>query len=465
MAALRTTSAFKNTKVLILGLGLLGGAESAVRWFCRQGAVVRVTDLKTRVQLQPTIRRLRGLKVQYHLGGHRLSDIDWADVVVRNPDVRDTTPELRRAKTLGKIVANDTTIFFEVCPATVVAVTGTRGKSSTASLIAHILRQGRSDVVLAGNLPNHGLFDALDIVPPKGIAVLELSSFQLELLPNIKRGPHIAVMTNIKVDHLNRYGSMKKYADAKFNVIRYQRAGDFAILNADSSAVRSGARRTKAQVVWFSDRGAHGSPCFFVRQGTLYEKHGPRVARIASLRHWHILGDHQRQNLLAAVAAVRTLGVTVQKIQPAIKTFVPLPHRQEIVRHWLGHDFINDTTATTPDGTLAALSVFPRGVFIVGGTDKKLRYKELAKQFRRRRTRLVLLPGSGTEKLRRALQQANYRSQMTDVLSMSEAVHQAVAIAAPKQPIVLSPAAASFGLFINEFDRGKQFIQAVRQLS
>lgn len=457
-------SPFAGQKVLIVGLGLHGGGAAAVRWFCRQRARVRVTDRQSAGFLAPTLKKLKALPVAWRLGQHRWADFSWADVIVQNPGVPDSLPELRRARRLGKTIVNEASIFFTLCPAKIIGVTGTRGKTTTALLLGHILRQRSPRVFVAGNVREVVMFDLLDRLRASDTVVLELSSFQLELLPSVKRSPAIAVMTNILVDHLNRYGTMPAYAAAKYPIVQYQRPADTAVLNLDSLWTKRAAKMTKAKIVWFSEKNSQAPSTIRVRRGWVVEEAHQRVRRILPLNVWSLPGRHQRINLLAAVAAARAAGLEPPLIRQAVSTFPGVPDRQEFIRQWRGHQFVNDTTATTPDATLAALDVYPQAVYIIGGTDKHLTFTALAQELTRQKTTLVLLPGTATAKLWRSLRHFGYRGRHVFVPTMIDAVHQAIAMARPRQTIMLSPGAASFGLFRHEFDRGEQFTRAVKTL-
>ncbi len=456
----------RGRKVLILGLGLHGGGAAAVRWFVRHGARVRVTDRQTAADLASTLRSLRRVRgVTYRLGRRDLDDVRWADVVVVNPGVPAAAPEVRTAQQLGKRVVNEATLFLTRCPAPIIAVTGTRGKTTTAHLIAAMLRAGGRTVHLSGNVRQEAMLDVLDRVRPSDWVVLELSSFQLELLPLVRVSPRVGVLTNLLVDHLNRHGTMARYGAIKEHLIRFQRMSDVAVLNHDDPWIRRLADRAPGIVCWYGQAPPDRHPWWVSsHRGTIVESRLGRTVRLASLRDSRLAGVHQRSNILAAATAARAAGIQPDAIRSALRRFAGVPYRQEVVRTWRGHRFINDTTATTPDGTMAALQVFPRALFIAGGTDKRLRFDELAGAFVGRRTALVLFAGTATERLLAALRQAGYRGPAPIVRTMPEAIRQAVRLARPGQEIVLSPGAASFGLFRHEFDRGDQFNRAVRRL-
>lgn len=455
---------YRGRKVLILGLGLHGGGEAATRWFLKHGATIRVTDKKTAQELASTIRRLPSAKIAWHLGHHRDADFRWADIVVQNPGVPDTLPELAIARRAGATIVNEATLFFEHSQSPIIGITGTRGKSTTTHLVGQILQAAKRPVIITGNVRQTPLLETLDRLTAKQWVVAELSSFQLELLPFAQHSPHIGIMTNLRVDHLNRYGTLSKYAEQKYHLFRYQTPQDFAVLNADDPRVIKAAKLTSAQIIWFGSNIRNKQWSVTVERGAMVEWKNGKKTIILPIKALSFPGPHHVQNCLAAVAAVRAAGIPLPPIQKVLKTFPGIPYRQELIRHWRHHDFINDTAATSPDGTLAAIATYPHAVFIVGGTDKKLQYQDLAKMLTKKNIPIVTLPGSGTDILVKALTRQRFHGIHRSAASMNEAVHQAIEIAKPGQPIILSPGAASFGLFIHEFDRGDQFTRVVKKL-
>ena len=300
---------FHRKKVLMLGLGLHGGGESTVRWLYRHGATVRVTDKKSSTELQATIRRLKNLSLSWTLGKHRWADFAWADLIVQNPGVPDTVPELQRAVRAGKVIMNEATIFLSQCPAVTIGVTGTRGKTTTATLLGHLLSQNKRRTIVAGNVRTIPMLSIVDRLKVNDRVVLELSSFQLEKIPAIKRSTDIGVITNVLVDHLNRYRSMREYAQAKFNLIRWLGKHGVAVLNYDAPVVRKAAVLTKARVLWYSAKSQPSGWAIFLRSGWVLERVDGHIKKIVAVKSWLLPGVHQRTNLLAAVAAARAAGV------------------------------------------------------------------------------------------------------------------------------------------------------------
>lgn len=460
----RKKSQYEGQRVLVVGLGLHGGGVATVRWLARQGARVTVTDRKNRRELAASIGQLRGVPVTLHLGQHRPADFQRAQRIIVNPAVRPELPELMAARRRGVPIENEATIFVREFPGRLIGVTGTRGKTTTTHLLGAIVQRHHRTSFISGNVRETPMLSYLSRATKNDWAVLELSSYQLEQLPVPGRPMSVAVMTNLLVDHLDRHRTMVRYANTKANLFRGQSKAETAIGHWDDPWCRRVLGVSHGRKVWFSRTLPLRVDGVTSRgQWVVEQRHG-RITRLFSRRDWRLLGDHNLDNLFAAVAAARALGIPARTIAEAVRQFTGVPHRQEIVRTYRGHAIINDTAATSPDGALAALDVFPTGVFILGGTDKALDLTALVRRLARRRWPIVLLPGTATERLVTALQRQPSSPPWVRVESMSSAVQAALRLARPKQQIILSPGAASFGLFLHEFDRGDQFRRIVKAL-
>ena len=455
---------FQGVRVLVVGLGVHGGGVATVKWLMKQGAIVRVADVLGRERLAESIKKLKGLPITYHLGAHQAADFRWAERIVVNPAVSPKLLELVQATKRGIHIDNEASLFVERFPGTIVGVTGTRGKTTTTLLLGSIIKAAHRNTIISGNVREVAMLDYLPKTIAKTIAVLELSSYQLERLPVAGHPVHVGVMTNLKVDHLNRHGSMAEYAQVKYRLFGGQIIGDVAVLNYDDPHCRRLVKKTAAHVLWFGRHVPKTGHVISIRAGWVSERISGKWKNIVPLSAWKLAGDHNVLNLLAAAAAARAMQIAPAKIVQSVRLFRGVPHRQEVVRVYRGHQCINDTAATSPDGTQAALAVFPNGVFIVGGTDKALDMEPLARDIVRRNVQIVTLPGSATEKLIQVLTRLHYRRPMVRTLSMVSAIRAALTVARPSQPIVLSPGAASFGLFIHEFDRGEQFVKCIKAL-
>jgi len=420
-----------------MGLGLNGGGVGVAKFFCTQGADVLVTDLKTEEKLQESLDKLKGLKIKYTLGKHEEKDFLWPDLIIKNPDVPGTSPYLEIARKNKIPIETDVSLFFKLTKAFTIGVTGTKGKSTTASLIYHILKSKYKNTYLAGNIGVSPL-ELIGKVKKGDKVVLELSSFELE---DLKQSPNIAVVTNIMPDHLNRYGTMAEYINAKKIIFNYQKKNDFLVLNGDDFIVRQFAREAKGKVVFSK--------------------------KIEKPNNFKLTGNHNLYNLSAAVETAKLLGVLQKDIEKSLKTFKGVPNRQEFIREVNGVKYFNDTTATMPEATITAINTFlenfadSRLILICGGMNKGLKYNELANIIKERVDEVIMLPGLASDKIKECL--GNY-TKIHDVPSIQKAVKKAKELSKKGDIVILSPAATSFNLFKNEFDRGRQFVEAVKAL-
>ncbi|MDD4995635.1 MAG: UDP-N-acetylmuramoyl-L-alanine--D-glutamate ligase [Patescibacteria group bacterium] len=460
-------SEYKNKKILIAGLGSYekGSGISAARFFAKLGARVTVTDLKSAALLAKSVRSLRGLKIKFVLGKHRISDFREADIVVKNPGMRRSSEYLAAARKAGAHIESDMTIFFRHCPCRIIGVTGTRGKSTTTSLIYEMLKRKYRRVFLGGNIKISPL-NFLHKLRPGDVAVVELSSWMLEDLNAGRMSPHGAVITNVMRDHLNTYNGMKEYGEAKAMILAHQNVGDFAVLNRDNKYTRQFGARVIGRRFWFSLKPFIEENGAMVKNGRMIFREDGRVRNVASVKDAAMRGEHNLYNSLAALAVAKIMGVPCVAVRKTLRAFNGLADRQELIREIRGVKYYNDTTATTPDAGIAALrtlGVQKNIILIAGGADKELIFGEWAKALKKYCKKVVLLQGTATPKMSAELKKNRVEIEST-VDSMNAAVNLAKKLAKKGEIILLSPSAASFGLFRNEFDRGEQFIRAVRKI-
>lgn len=466
---------FLGKTVTVMGLGQFeqGSGIAAVRFLIDKGANLIITDLKTEAQLAEQVQRVKDYAQEknYHgsitwvMGKHREEDMVNVDMVVRNPGVPIKSPLLEKARAAGIPVESEMSLFFKLCAAPIIGITGTRGKSTTTSLISHILSGTNKKVWTGGNILQSLLNVAVDIQKDDYV-VVELSSWMLESLAESKLSPHLAVLLNVLPDHLNVYGSMDDYAHAKSLITSYQTDKDILICNQDNSYTQEIGAKTKAKVTWFTTKEKALNKPYFAINGFFVVSDEAPEKHLLDLRMSPLRGEHNYYNVLAALAAVKSLGINDDIIQSRISTFASLPGRIQFIDEIKGVTFVNDTTSTTPVATVAALNALQDRdlVLIAGGADKKLDFAELAQVLPRLVKSIVWLPGEGTNRLKAALGVSIDALVQADASDMDEAVKQAFAIAVKGDLILLSPACASFGLFKNEFDRGEKFNQAVAYL-
>ena len=448
---------FSGKRVLVMGLGLHGGGREAVKYLLKNGARVLVTDRRSKKELRPSIATLEAFvrkgvypRIRYTLGRHREKDFSSVDFVLKNAGVRPDSPYLEKARKRKVPVASDITMFFDACPAPIIGVTGTRGKSTTAYLISEFLSKGlpKKRVWLGGNI-RRSVLEFLLRTSRNDVVVLELSSFQLMDLEEAKKSPEVAVMTNIMNDHLNWHRSRREYIRAKSVLFRYQSSKDHLFVNSRDSVLRRAVASARSRT-------------HFVGIPKAYQRHVGEK-----------LGTHFAASVGLAIAVARHFRVRERTIRSVLRNFIGLPARQEELRVWKGIHFVNDTTATIPDAAIAALKRFSviskkRGggvVLIAGGSDKKLDFRAFMKSADHSAKTIIFLPGDATLRMKKDLLRARSHGPHTqDARSMREAVRFSVRAAARGDTILLSPGAASFGLFVNEFDRGDQFTREVKRL-
>lgn len=426
---------FKGKKVLIMGLGLLGGGVGAARFFAKTGSKVTVTDLRTKRELLPSIRKLKGFKIKFTLGKHVKEDFENADFVIRNPDVLFDSPYLKYAKTVKMLES----FFAKNYPGKIIGITGTRGKSTTASLIYHILRQAKFNVHLAGNINESYTLDLLDSrIKNNSIVVLELSSFQLHGFGEAKISPTISVITNIYPEHLNHYKNFKDYIDDKKNIFRYQSKNDLLILNKDDKYKNEFKKEAKSKVLFFSKND------------------------IPANWKLRLSGDHNRENVAAAIKVVKIFGIDELSIKKALANFKSLPYHLEEVKKINGVRIINDGISTSPEATIAALNCFKKPILLLGGNDKNLDFTNLGKVIDRKVKLVFLMQGTATKKIKKAIGRKNLIYGEFNILK--DTIRASLNFAKQGDIILFSPAATSFNWYGNVYERCKDFENQVKKL-
>ncbi|HEY5164888.1 MAG TPA: UDP-N-acetylmuramoyl-L-alanine--D-glutamate ligase [Acidimicrobiia bacterium] len=456
-----TPASLAGSRVLIMGIGRRAGGAGAIRYAVESGAQVRVTDRGDPASFHDIVEQFAGTPVEFVLGHHDEVDFGWADVVIRNPDVRRDSPYLRVAEEHGARIEMEMTLFLAACAAPTIGVTGTKGKTTTAMLTHSILRERWPGTVVAGNMGRSALARLGDVDPDVPV-ILELSSFQLEGLGEHALAPTVAVITNVRPDHLDRYPSFDAYADAKAQIVRHQHTHDWKVVPADDPAVDALVSGTPAPPITFGDDPV-GPRTLFVADGHFVASWDGGDLDLGPVDALRVPGAHNRRNALAAAGAALAVGVTADEVRRGVARFDGVPHRLEPVATIAGVDFVNDTTATTPEDAEAALRAFPGRpvVAIAGGFDKGLDLDALVAALNDQAVATVLLAGSATPGLQDRLARDTTAGPFD---SMRDAVQAAVSLAPDGAVVLLSPGCASFGLFVDEFDRGDQFRDAVHAL-
>lgn len=463
-------SFFKNKRITVFGLGLNTGGIGTVKFLAENGVrEIIVTDIKSRVELGASLEKLAKYKnVTYILGQHRPEDFMRVDMVIKNPVIPWTNEYVKLAEKHNVPVEMDSSIFFALCKVPIIGVTGTKGKTTTATLCAHILEQAGKRVVRIG-IGQTGVLGNFGKITTDSVVVFELSSWRLSALGRLKKSPSWAVLVNIYPDHLNHYKTLEAYVSDKKNIFLFQKQRDTLVANFDDKAVRTLAQDAQGTIIWFSQKGKMDGDGVFVKDEKIYVRRQGEVKEFLPLARIPLKGEHNIANVLAATAATLSYGLTLKQITSGIESFSGIPDRLEYTGEKNGVRYYNDTTATIPEATMAALRFFSEPVILIaGGSDKKLQFDALAQEILKRSKGLILLKGEATEKLLQALKArlpAQKKNRPFEVVeNMAKAVELASRSAEPGDVVLLSPGAASFGIFQNEFDRGAQFRKAVEEL-
>jgi UDP-N-acetylmuramoylalanine--D-glutamate ligase len=502
--AILDTNDFSDKTVLIMGLGRFGGGVDVSKFAANAGAKVIVTDLLTSQKLSDSISQLREFPdIEYHLGSHDEADFLQADVIIANPAVPADNEFLQLARQHNKLVTSQIGIFFQLCPATIIGITGANGKSTTAALTAHLLRSTTEDrgqktenrrhttfsrhtcgagsenrnqissienVWFSGNIGNEPLLTMLSQIITNDLVVLELSSFQIEQLTEIQKAPKVALLTNLTPNHLDRYGTFENYCAAKENIFKFQQ------LDKINPAVSIFNAEDEIAVEWF-------------------EKYKSNIGRICikfsaddvsqDIRDSFALpGRANLSNLAAAIAIAKYFGVNNDQIKKALPAFKALPHRLEFVHEVRGVRWYNDSKATTPQGAITALEAFDQPIILIaGGYDKHLPFDELGQKITENAKAAILL-GQTAQKIAGSIRNAKMslraeRSNLNErdtqyairdtkveiVNSLAEAVQLANHLAESGDVVLLSPACASYDMFENYEQRGREFTRIVQEIS
>jgi UDP-N-acetylmuramoylalanine--D-glutamate ligase len=434
---------FADKKITVMGLGLLGRGLGDTLFLVRCGARVTVTDLKTAEQLAPSVKRLEGLPVTLRLGKHDPTDFIDADMILRNADVPRSSPYLTMAEERGIPVEMDESLFCKHFRGRVVGITGTRGKTTTTTLVHRILSATHQRAFLAGNIMGCATLPLLEQAGENDTVVLELSSWQLQGFHDARMSPDASVFTNIYPDHLNRYNGMDDYIADKKAIFLYQKPGSFCVFNGEQPESIRLAEEAVAEKVFF------------------------RPEHIPADWKTPLPGTHNRENVAAALCVTRKLGIPEEVIRAAVESFQGVEHRLQLVTKKRGVEFINDSTSTTPVAGCAALNALEgRRIFLIaGGSDKRLDLTPFAEAAASRAHRIALLQGTATDTLREAIIHAGGASKIAGTFDdLRAAVLALFEETRPEDVLLLSPACASFGMFQNEFHRGDCFISVVREI-
>ena len=454
-----------NSKVRCSIIGLAREGTALARFLAQRGAKVTVSDLKKEEELQPNIEKLKGLPIHFVLGGHPGEILNQTDVLFLSPGVPLETPVVAEARRRGITISSETKLFTELCPAPIVGITGSSGKTTTVSLVSQMLKASGFRTWVGGNI-GHPLIGHLDDIEPTDKVVMELSSFQLEIM---EWSPDVAAILNVTPNHLDRHPSMEAYTEAKLNIVRFQQPGDIAVLGYDFiTNHKSRITNPESRILTFSltEEVEQGT---FLRGGDIILRLGDTEQRICSADEIKLLGRHNLENVLAACAIAGAAGASRQAMADVATTFEGVEHRLELVREREGVRYYNDSIATSPERTVAALRSFHEPIILLaGGRDKHLPWDEMARLTLEKVKHLVLF-GEAAPIIERAVQGARSKKQearcrMHKCATLEEAVEVAAEVAEPGDVVLLSPGGTSFDAFKDFVERGERFRELARAL-
>ena len=437
---------FKKKKITLLGLGLLGRGVGDAKFLAKYCKELVVTDLKTEKELEPSLKELSEFKnIKFVLGRHNFSDFKNTDMVIKGAGVPSDSPFIEEALKNNLPVHMSTALFakffIEQSKGTIIGITGTRGKSTVAYLIYHILKESGKNVEVGGNIQGVSTLSMIENIKPKSTVVLELDSWQLQGFGYEKTDPQISVFTTLFRDHMNYYrDSMEKYIEDKANIFLWQSEKDALIISEQAFPKIYGSYRNK------------------IKSKILKAE----IKNIPFNWALPIPGKHNKINIICAIEAALATGVSMEDIKKGVESFKGVAGRLELIGIKGYVKIYNDTTSTTPEAAIAGLQALdPDGsrniVLICGGSDKGLDMENFIKEANLRTKKIILLSGTGTDRIK------NNFTEAPTYNFLEEAIEDAFSSASDKDIILFSPAFTSFGMFKNEYDRGDKFNEIVKK--
>jgi UDP-N-acetylmuramoylalanine--D-glutamate ligase len=445
----------KNKRVLVVGLARTG---MAVSLFCAaRGAVVTATDSRGENEIGTELASLQAARVRLEVGGHVEQTFLEQDLIIPSPGVPADAALLQAARAKGVAIWSEIELAYRFSQGRLIGITGSNGKTTTTSLVEHILKTAGFPTLLAGNIGTP-LISSVGRMTPESVTVIELSSFQLELIQSFR--PNISVFLNLTPDHLDRHRSMEAYSSAKSQIFKNQTEADFAILNADDSATTPLAP-TRPGLYWFSRRQRVAQGAFLSGRDIVFRRDG-REETLLKREGVPLPGAHNLENVLASVAAARLAGAEAESIAEGVRSFAGVEHRLEFVAEIGGVHYYNDSKATNVDATLKALDAFPGRIHVIlGGKDKGSDYRVLQARLREKAVQALLI-GAAAEKIE---SQIIGSVQIERAGTLARAVEIASRTASAGDIVLLAPACASFDQFENYEHRGRVFKELVHQLA
>lgn len=451
----------KNRKVAIIGLGVSN--LPLIDYFHEKKSIVTVFDSREIGEIsREIIDKITNYAMEMSLGKGYLNKLKGFDLILRSPSCLPTIPELEEETNRGAIVTTEVELLMKMCPAQIIGVTGSDGKTTTTTLISEILKKAGYNCYVGGNIGTP-LFTKLHEIMPDDKVVLELSSFQLM---GMEVSPSISVITNITPNHLNVHKDYEEYIEAKKNIFKYQDRDGITILNYDNEITRNCSAEVRGKVIFFSSKEKLDNG-YIVDDDVIKECEDKLRKHIVSAKELTIRGKHNYENICAAIAATKTL-VDISTAIEVIKTFPGVEHRIEFVKEINGVKWYNDSASSTPSRTISGLNAFDEEiVLIAGGADKNLDYTPVAKPILDKVKTLILMgqtSGKIFDAVKEEEEKENKEINIYMVNNLSQAVILAKRYSVPGQVVLFSPASTSFDMFKNMYDRGQKFKGIVNKM-
>jgi UDP-N-acetylmuramoylalanine--D-glutamate ligase len=447
---------------------ILGGArqgQAAARWLARHGASVTVNDRRTAGQMESARSALTDTPVTWVLGSHPVEILDTTDIVCLSGGVPLDNPIVVEAARRRIPLTNDTQVFMEIVPCQTVGITGSAGKTTTTTLVGQMAKTAFGDKVFVGGNIGDPLLNHVDLMKPDDLAILEISSFQLE---QMTFSPNVAAVLNITPNHLDRHNTMEAYAAAKQRILDHQAIDDTAVLCREDPGSWRLRGKVNSRLISFGFGPIPGKQDgSFLSDGILYLRERGVEIPLLDRNQVQLRGEHNVMNALAAFAIGYAAGLPTDAMRKATLDFRGVAHRLELVREWNGSRWYNDSIATTPERTMAAIRSFTEPiVLLLGGRDKNLPWEELAALVHERVEHVVIF-GEAAEKIASALEQAHgpLQKTMERCKDLEEAVQTAARVTEPGEVVLLSPGGTSFDQFGDFEERGEAFRKWVSDLS
>lgn len=454
---------YRDKKVTVLGLGAFGGGEGVTRFLHSLGARLTVADLKSAEELEEQIAPLAGLGIRWVHGKHREEDLLGADLVVLNPAVPRDIPLVQKCLDAGVTLETEMNLFFKYCRGKICGITGSNGKTTTASLVAAMARQRWPQLLLGGNI-GRSLLPEVENIKEEDWVVLELSSFQLADLSCLQRRPEISVITNLSENHLDWHKSRENYLGAKREILRPGPAPNLAVLNLFDATLVEWAKTSSREKSTVAPAAEDGALILVEPEsGIVRTRADGGETQLFSSEDLRIRGDFNLLNAATAAAAAAGMGVGPVEILAAVRSFTGVEHRLQSLGEFEGVEYFNDSIATTQESTMAALeNLGPDVILICGGSSKGCGFGDLA-EVAARKTRHVVLTGETAAEIEEALLALGDQSpKTTHAPDLAAAVEEAARLAKPGDCVLLSPACPSFDQFRNFEERGKTFCDLIR---